>query len=148
MATTQPNDYRPLSDAQLRAGTPMYGKLTDEALAMLEGLKRTYSWRDRFLRPGFVIDEVDELLEDLCIRDDQGNQRINYTRLEARQIQFDNDTMPAIKVWATREISDRRRWISTLKLWRWVITLAAPVPAIAFANFLSRWAINTFLNGI
>ena len=148
MATDQPTNYRPLSNAQLRAGTAEYGELTAEVWALLETLERTYSWRDRFLRPGFLIDEATEILDDLAATDSGGNLRPNYARLDARRVPVNTNTIQFIKIWATREVSLRRRWISTLKLGRWIITLIAPIPAIAAANFLSRWAIETFLDSV
>lgn len=146
MATKKRDTFRPFTDDQLRAGTNEYGQLTDEALETLDTLKCTYSRRTRFLRPEFVLDEATEILEDISAIDDADRKRVSYARLEARGIQYGPEVNGVIKVWASREISGRRRWISTLKLWRWLITLIAPIPAIAAANYLGRWAIDTFLS--
>lgn len=140
MATKQPDSYKPLSNAQLRAGVPDFGDLTAAQIEVLEALDRTYSWYDRFLRPGFVIEEAEEILADISVT---GDQRINYARLESRRIPSDSELLRVIKVWATREISFRRQWIGTLKWWRWGITLMAPVPAFVFANLLVHWITTT-----
>lgn len=102
--------------------------------------QRTYAWRDRFLRPGFVLDESTEILEDTSALGSHPRNPVNMARLQARGLpDLDGEASNAVKVWATREVSQRRRWIGTLKLWKWVITVIAPFPAFVGANLLVHW---------
>ena len=145
MAEQPKNTFKHYTYDELRAGTTIHGVPSEEALAIWDILERTYSWRDRYLRAPFVLEEASELLEDVSAIDDADKKRVSYARLEARGIEYGSEVNGLIKSWASREVSLRRRWLSTLKMWKWIITLAAPIPAIAGATFLGEWAIRTFL---
>jgi len=140
MVTNQPETFVPLTDEQLLEGTDTFGEPTEDVHATLRALRRTYSWRDRFLRPGFVLDEATEILEDISALSARPQNPVNMARLQARRLpDFEGEASNAVKVWATREVSQRRRWIGTLKLWKWAITVIVPFPAFVGANLLVHW---------
>lgn len=148
MADQSKDTFKHHTYEELSAGTELHGVLSNEALAIWDILDRTYSWRDRYLRASFVLEEASELLEDASAIDDTDKKRVSYARLEARGIEYGQEVNGVIKLWASREVSLRRRWLSTLKMWKWIITLSAPIPAIAGATYLGEWAIRTCLGGL